>query len=409
MPITPPQYDPNARAQNAAQTKYGAAESQINRAIEQARMQEVAQKAALDQYGAAGRQVIGDTYQQLGTNLEANRANTANELGTQVGLVGQGYRDAGALAEQARADSAARMARLAGTIHLSGAGQADASTGMEQLASRILGNNAMDDATRTGNLRTWSAQQDAFLRQGMAQGEREGAQRKSSFENELVRALSELQADYRNQEFQNQGSLLDLLNERGSFTVGAANDYTDQQFAQMLQAGQFNLSEQEAQAQAAARAAAQSLAERQYALQERSYEEGKGRDSLQDFLALSGNARAEKAGALDNLLKQQQLNKMPEARTIDEWAAQQGIPIASIDSLMQEYQKVADDIRRVSALQETGGDLTARQRYEINTYGQDPITELLRRNPQGMYDSTGRTQKLTSTQVRDAMSYLGRG
>lgn len=341
MPVSAPQYDPNQRAQQAAQVKYGAAEAQINRAIEQGRLQEAAQKAALDQYGAGGRQVIGQTYDQLFGNLAANRTDSANQLGTQVNLVGQGYRDAGALAEQARSDSAARLARLAGTIHLSGEGQAAASSGMEQLASRILANNAQDDATRSGNLRTWAAQQDAFLGQGQAQAQREGAERKSSFENELVRALSELQADARNFEYGQQGSLLDLLNERGAFTVSAANDYNDQLYNQMLQAAQFNLGESEAQAQAQRAAAAQAMAERELGLKERSYEEGKQRDSLADYLALSQEQRAQKGFDLDYQLKTRGMNT---PQSIQDWISMNNVDPQSFNLLMDEYNRAANEV-----------------------------------------------------------------
>lgn len=401
MPVTPPSYDPNARAKTAADVKYGAAEAQLNRSIESARMQEAAQKAALDQYGAAGRQVIGETYGDLYGNLAENRRDTNAQLGTQVGLVGQGYRDAGALGNQARADSAQRLATLAGTLGLSGQAQSEVNTGIEQLAAQILSNSAQDDATRSGNLRTWAAQQDAFLGQGEAQAQREGAERKGSFEDELVRALAGMQADFRQREFDQQGSLLDLLNERGSFQTSAADQYSDNLFSQGLQAFQANLSEQEAQAQAAARQAAQALAERQFAASQ------SGND-LEDFLNLAQNARAEKSSALDNLLKQKQLNQVDPAQTLDEWGAQNNATDL-IDELLQTYNSININRNKVQGILDSDqvqgnvGKIPKEYMDLYNYYGTKDPSSLFVEDFNRMY---GNKSKLTDAQLRTALPYI---
>lgn len=407
MPISAPSFDPNARAKTAADVKYGAAEAQINRSIESARMQEAAQRAALDQYGAAGRQVIGDTYNQLYGNLEENRADTERQLGTQVQSVGQGYRDAASLADQARADSAQRLARLAGTIGLSNAGLADVSTGIEQLAARILGNSAQDDATRSGNLRTWAAQQDAFLRQGQAQAQREGAERKGSFEDELIQALAKLQADARNQEYGLQGSLLDLLNERGAFQTSAADQYVNELFGQQLQAAQYNLGEQDAISQAAARAAQLEMAQRELGLKERSYADSQKDDSLKNMLALAQNNREERMSGIDYLLKQQQLGKMPDASTIDEWAQQQGINPAEVDQLLRTYNSQILNTNKAKSILESdkvGGDLTKvpkEFRDLVNRYALMDPTALFTEEYPNQYQ-TG----LSPSQIRTALAYI---
>lgn len=421
MPISAPQYDPNARAHQQAQIKYGAAEAQLNRAMESARMMEAAQRAALDQYGAAGRGVIGETYGQLHGNLEANRADTANQLGTQVDLVGQGYRDAAALGDQARADSAGRLAQLAGSLRLGGEAQADVNTGIEQLAARQLAASAQDDATRSGNLQTWSAQQDAFLRQGMAQAQREEAGAKSSFENELVRALAEMQAAAREQEYGLQGSLLDLFNEKGSFTVEQANALVDQLFGQQLQAANYNLSEQEAISAAAARAAQQALQARQMELSEREFSQNSQGNALRDFLAMSEEQRAQKGFDLDYALKQRQLSQMPEARTIDEWASQQGVDPNTINSLVQQYTNTVHRLNQGQALRESLAGLspseqqkamknwTREDRINAEQYiYNDPISQLVNDFSRG-FNAPGNTNPrnaLTATQLRQALGFL---
>ena len=429
MPISAPSYDPNSRAQQQAQIKYGASEAQLNRSIEANRMMEAAQRAALDQYGAAGRGVISDTYNQLYGNLEENRRDTNQNLGTQVDLVGQGYRDAANLASQARSDSAGRLAQLAGTLRLGGEAQADVQSGVEQLAARQLGNSAMDDATRSGNLRTWAAQQDAFLGQGIAQAHREGAGRASSFENELVNALADLQAAARNQEFNLQGSLLDLFNEKGAFTVEQANALVDQLFGQQLQAAQYNLGEQSAMAEAAARAQQMQLAREQF-------EYGKQGDSLRDMLALSQNARDEKMSDIDYLLKQKELTKMPDANTIDEWAAQNNVDPRIIDRLVQDYTQTTQNINRAQQLQEALSakgvtDFSEKNLMKqgltpeelnilANTQFSDPISELVNDFKQGYsypgwwtdagvpfnQVSVNGPRALSATQLRQALGFL---
>lgn len=411
MPISAPQYDPNERAQQQAAIRYGAAEAQLNRSLEANRMMEAAQRAALDQYGQAGRGVITDTFNQLHGNLEANRADTANQLGTQVGLVGQGYRDAQALGDQARSDSSERLARLAGTIGLSGAGLADVSTGVEQLAARQLAASAQDDATRTGNLQTWAAQQDAFLRQGQAMAQREGADRASSFENELVRALAELQAAARNQEYDIHGNLLDLTNERGAFTVEQANALMDQLFGQNLQAANYNLSEQEAISAAAARAAAQDMDARRLAMAEQEFASSQKGNSLKDFLALSQEDREAKMFGLDYALKQSQLGKMPDPRTIDEWAKQQGVSSSDIDLLMQKYNEVIQDVLTANQFAQGNIDLPESEASKYSRLaGTTPEIEFMRRWPAGFFVPKGpgspQRNVLSSAQLREILPFL---
>lgn len=429
MPISAPSYDPNARAKTQADVRYGAAEAQLNRALEANRMMEAAQKAALDQYGQAGRGVITDTYNQLYGNLDENRRDVNQNLGTQVDLVGQGYRDAAALAEQARADSANRLAQLAGTLRLSGDAQAGVNSGIENLAARQLAASAQDDATRSGNLRTWAAQQDAFMGQGIAQAHREGADRASSFENELVRALAELQAAARGQEYDITGKQLDIANERGAFTVEQANSLIDQLFGQQMQAAQYNLSEQNAIQEAAARAAQLQLAREQF-------EYSKQGDSLKDMLALSQNSREEKMSGIDYLLKQKELTQMPDPKTIDEWAQANGVDSRIIDRLVQDYTNTVQQMNTAQGLREalqakgvtdfseknlikqglTPDELNAL----ANTQYGDPISELVNDFKQGYsypgwwtdagiplsQVSVNGPRALSSTQLRQALGFL---
>lgn len=424
MPITPPNTDVNARAANATAVKYGASEAQLNRAIDAAKMQEIAQKAALDQYGAAGRQAIGQTYTDLYSNLAANKADTVNQLGTQVDQVGRGYRDANQLVQTARDASQQRLSDLAGRIGRGGDSVAAGLSPIEDLVNQIVGQNAQSDATRSGNLRTWAAQQEAFMNQGIDQAHRSESERKSSFENELLQSLADLQAKATDTQVGLQGGLLDLLNEKGSFQQSALDQYINELFGQQMQAAQYNLSEQEAQSQAAARAAANDLAARELGLKERSYNDSKQGQSLQDMLALAQNDRAERSSALENALRQKQLGQVDQPSTLDEWAAQNGVGNDAIAQLLKDYNSITNESAIAQALAENKQLKTDDPRAAL--IGADPMAVLMQRLSGGMVlpggddfvhknnDGTyGEKYSLpdkvlmTPAQVRAALSYLG--
>ena len=261
MPISVPNSDPVARAQQSAQLKYGGQEDAVKRAISSLAVTRAADQAAINQYGDSGRGAINTTFDELLGNLGVNRERAAADLNTQANLVGQGYRDANQIAEAARQQGASNLAGLVGNSNTFSAEQlAAAQSPLETLAARIIGDNAQNDATTTGNLRTWAAQHDALRGAGMDDARRDKSNRLSGFESELLGSLAKSKNDATNQEFDFESALLDLLNERGAYTADQANSISDMLFNQQLQAAQYNLSEQEAMSQAAARNSASSMA-----------------------------------------------------------------------------------------------------------------------------------------------------
>jgi hypothetical protein len=261
MPVTVSSTDPNARAQNAAQLKYGGQEDAIKRAIQSLAVTRAADEAAINIYGTGGRGAINTTFDELAGNLGINREQTKKDLGTQANIVGQGYRDANSIAEAARQQAVANLQGLAGSNSaFQSADLGAAASPIEALAARIIGQNAMSDATTTGNLQTWAGQQDALLGAGMAGAERDRSNRLSGFESELLAALAAAKNNASKSEYDYNARLLDLINERGAFTADAAANFADTAFGQQLQAAQLNLQEQEAASSAASRAAQLALA-----------------------------------------------------------------------------------------------------------------------------------------------------
>lgn len=265
MPLEVTGGDPNARAKAAADLKYGAQQDAVQRAIAALAGQRQADEASINTYGQQGRAAIGQTFDQLVNNLETNRALVNRDLGIQVDSIGQGFRDANAIAEAARERALSNLDQLyGGNRAYSTMDIAKFRDPIESLAAQVLGENANADATFTGNLKNFAAQQDAIMQSGIGGAQRDRSNRLSSFENELIRAISEAKNLRSQQEYDYQSRLTDLIGERGNFQALTAADYIDQLFGQQVQAANYNLSERAQLAQEAYQRAqiAESQAER---------------------------------------------------------------------------------------------------------------------------------------------------
>lgn len=265
MPLEVTGGDPNARAKAAADLKYGAQQDAVQRAIAALAGQRQADEASINTYGQQGRAAIGQTFDQLVNNLETNRALVNRDLGIQVDSIGQGFRDANAIAEAARERALSNLDQLyGGNQAYSTMDIAKFRDPIESLAAQVLGENANADATFTGNLKNFAAQQDAIMQSGIGGAQRDRSNRLSSFENELIRAISEARNLRSQQEYDYQSRLTDLIGERGNFQALTAADYIDQLFGQQVQAANYNLSERAQLAQEAYQRAqiAESQAER---------------------------------------------------------------------------------------------------------------------------------------------------
>ena len=265
MPLEVTGGDPNARAKAAADLKYGAQQDAVQRAIAALAGQRQADEASINTYGQQGRAAIGQTFDQLVNNLETNRALVNRDLGIQVDSIGQGFRDANAIAEAARERALSNLDQLyGGNQAYSTMDIAKFRDPIESLAAQVLGENANADATFTGNLKNFAAQQDAIMQSGISGAQRDRSNRLSSFENELIRAISEAKNLRSQQEYDYQSRLTDLIGERGNFQALTAADYIDQLFGQQVQAANYNLSERAQLAQEAYQRAqiAESQAER---------------------------------------------------------------------------------------------------------------------------------------------------
>lgn len=245
MPITQlTAGDPNARAKVAADVKYGAQEAAVQRAIAALAGSRQADEASINTYGTAGRSAINDTFDQLAGNLGTNRDVVNRDLGIQVDSVGQGYRDANSVAEAARQRALDNLDQTYGNNSAyQTVNKGKFADPIESLAAQVIGENAHSDATYTGNLKNWAAQQDALMQSGIAGAGRDRSNRLAGFEGELLNSIAQSKNQRSQQEYDYNAKLSDILGERGSFESSAAADYLDQLFGQQVTAANYNLNE----------------------------------------------------------------------------------------------------------------------------------------------------------------------
>ena len=207
------------QAQAAADLRYNGQQSAIQRRLEALRASVEAGRTSINEMGTAGRQQIGEVYDILGSKLGQNRADAMAGLNLQADRIGQGYQDAAEMATAARDDATAYLSNLVGKIGLedqAGLNQA-AQSGVVNTTADILGRNAQAEAGATGDLRTWAGKHDAILGQGQDIGEATRARSLSSFESDLLAALSNLELEGQKGANELDARLIDILNEKGNF------------------------------------------------------------------------------------------------------------------------------------------------------------------------------------------------
>jgi hypothetical protein len=273
-----------------ADLRYGTSMSEVRRAIESLLGQTKANVTALEGYGQKGPEAINTAYNILDTKLGENRAESSRKLGEQVNLVGQGYRDAQNIAEVGRNQSRADMAALAERMGNSAIAQhlPVAQTGIEEAINRVLSTNANQDATATGNLRTFAAENDAILGRGQNIGTQMRADAQSRFQTELLDSLANARLEGVKGQNELTGNLLDLSTERGAFLASEmarlAEEQWQRDYAQAQLDQQAQISNAELAARAADRSASRSSSDRSDALGWAQLEAGKQSDK--DRLAL---------------------------------------------------------------------------------------------------------------------------
>lgn len=322
MPITPPQNDRQGQVNAAVDTRYKAPIQRAEGDLALIPGDLQANLDALEFYRTRGKGAIEDAYKLAGERMEQNRAATEKRLGDEVVNLQNVYAGTRNVSEAARQLASQRLAELGGNI---GAGQqamVAAATPMEQAAQRMLEQMGMSEAGAVGNLSTWGAQQDALMREGISMGERERAGEISDFESELGRSLAQARFDATDRERELRNRLLDIFTERGAFATDYGYKLDERDWNQLVQAAQFNLSEQEAAAAAAARAASAALAREQFEFDRQQYAERMASPERQLELALQ---RAKLAEMQDSL-------GQPES--LFEWARNNKVAGDSLDFIL---------------------------------------------------------------------------
>lgn len=239
-------------AQANADLKYGTLLDAIRRRIGGVQAGATANEQAIQGYGNTGRQVIGQTYDVLDKSLAGNRADTGQQLATSANNIGQGYRDAQSVLDTQRG-IARDFAANAGLADNQGDAYARRQASLENVIADLIGRNAQQDATVTGNLKNWAGQMDSIFAKGQDIGHQQRADASGRFETSLLDALAGNRLNAQTDETDLQGQLLSTLNERGNFLVSESDRLANEAWQRALQQAQLSQSAQQANAELALR------------------------------------------------------------------------------------------------------------------------------------------------------------
>lgn len=203
-------------------------------------------------YAPKGQQYIGGVYDTLDSQLAANKANAMQQLDIAGNQIGQGYRDAVTLNNAARDESRQYLSNLASGMGAEQYG-AGVSSALEQLVNTLNDRNRTSDATVTGNLRNWSAQQGSIYDQQTGMGKQMRAQSLSDFQNEILKAISQAQLQGSQQETTWDQQLAQILGERGSFLAETAQQLGQQDWENAFKQAQLQQQADQANADLALR------------------------------------------------------------------------------------------------------------------------------------------------------------
>ena len=252
--------DPWAAAQANVAVKYDPQQAAIERALADSKAGTVANEQALQGYGNAGRQVIGDTYGTLYGMLGQSRQQQQADLGRQVDATKLGYDQAYSDIQAQGNQSASYLDQMAQAMGQQGAGFKN-SAELANIINTSLGRVGSSKALYGGNLGDWAAKMDVFAGQGIDQAHQAEALRKSEFEAELLKLLGQnkLQGTLDQNEW--LGKLGDLLGMRQNDLIAMYQELEQQQWMRDFEQAKLNQAAAEAAADRASREGIASMQE----------------------------------------------------------------------------------------------------------------------------------------------------
>lgn len=230
--------DIGAVAQANADLKYGASLDALKRRIASGEQAMLANETALQGYGNTGRGIIGQVYDVLDKSLAENRTNTGQQLQASAQNVGQGYRDAQNVLDAQR-NLARDYASQAGVADNQQAAYAEQQAKLENVFADLIGRNAQNDATWTGNLKNWAGMMDSIFSKGQDIGRQQRADAGSRFETALLDLLGENRLNAQREATDISGQIAQIMGERGSFLVSEGDRLAQQAWERAIQEAQM--------------------------------------------------------------------------------------------------------------------------------------------------------------------------
>src|SRR5215471_14609942 len=226
-------------AQANIAVKYDPQQAALQRQLELSQKNTASNEQAIQGYGTAGRQIIGDSFNTLYGLLGANKTDTQNALNQQLSLTNQGYdnaiRDIQGYQQNSR-DYIANMARQLGQ-----SGQGLVSSGnLEDISNRELGYASAARANYGQQLSDWIAKMGSLADMGISSAHQSEARDRASFETELLSMLGSNKLAGTNQETDVINKIADLMNVRQSDLIDMYNQLSAAQWQRDMEQAKLN-------------------------------------------------------------------------------------------------------------------------------------------------------------------------
>src|SRR5580765_717728 len=247
--------DPWEGAKAQVAVKYDPQMNNLQRQVDALKAQTESSKVGIQEFGNQGRANTNDVYNTLNALLTGNRQTSAGEFANTQQQIGanydatQGYQNA---IENAARD---RMSALAQKMGGGAAGELGVLQPYELQSQQINGLNQLSKANAMNNMKGYATRWDSILGSGINMGEQSRTQSLSELENQLLKAMGDVEVT--GLEGQNAlfGKMADLMGVKQSDLIATYQALVQQEWENSFKQAQLDQEASLAQAQLDAQAA----------------------------------------------------------------------------------------------------------------------------------------------------------
>lgn len=240
--------DPWEVAQAQVAVKYDPQQANLQRQIDMAKSSTATNEQALQGYGTAGRQIIGDTYSKLYDWLNYGKATQQQELGQQVANTNAGYDQAIQQMQGYQTGSRNYLQEMAAALGQSGQGLVSGGK-LEDSINQQLGRASASKLNYGSGLADWTAKMGSIADMGISAAHQGEAQGRSTFESELLQLLGQNKYAGTIQETDAMNKLSDIMGLRQSDLIAMYNELYQAEWQRRFSQAQLEQEASIAQAQ----------------------------------------------------------------------------------------------------------------------------------------------------------------